>query len=78
VGPRAGLDDVKKILDHTGSRTQTPRSSSRYTDYGIPAPGDRVAHLYPQAPASFFVAFYDSQGYGGGILTHLHTGRLKY
>jgi hypothetical protein len=28
VDPRAGLDDVEKILDYTGSRTPTPRSSS--------------------------------------------------
>jgi hypothetical protein len=40
------------------------------------SPGDRVAQLHPQAPGSLFVAFYDSQGYGGGILTHLHTGIL--
>jgi hypothetical protein len=33
-----------------------------------------MAQLYPQAPGSIFVAFYDSQGYGGGILTCLHTG----
>jgi hypothetical protein len=26
-----------------------------------------VAQLYPQALDSLFVAFYDSQGYGGGI-----------
>jgi hypothetical protein len=32
---------------------------------------DRVAQLYPQALGSLFVAFYDSQGYGGGILTRL-------
>jgi hypothetical protein len=24
---------------------------------------------------SLFIASYDSQGYGGGSLTHLHTGR---
>jgi hypothetical protein len=36
-------------------------------------PNDRVAQLYPQAPGSLFVAFYDLQGYGGGILTCLHT-----
>jgi hypothetical protein len=29
VGPRAGLDDVEKILDPTGTRTPTPRSSSQ-------------------------------------------------
>jgi hypothetical protein len=38
------------------------------------SPSDRVAQLYPQARGSLFVAFYDSQGYGGGILTHLHKG----
>jgi hypothetical protein len=32
------------------------------------SPSDRVAQLYPQAPCSVFVAFYDSQGYGGGNL----------
>jgi hypothetical protein len=35
VVPRAGLDDVEKILDLTGIRTPTPRSSSRYTIYVI-------------------------------------------
>jgi hypothetical protein len=35
-------------------------------------PRDRMAHLYLQAPGSLFVAFYDSQGYGGGVLTRLH------
>jgi hypothetical protein len=28
----------------------------------------------PQAPGSLFIALYDSQGYGGGILTRLHSG----
>jgi hypothetical protein len=31
-----------------------------------------AAQLYPQTPGSPFVAFYDYQGYGGGILTHLY------
>jgi hypothetical protein len=35
---------------------------------------NRVAQLYPQALGSFFVASYDSQGYGGGIGPRLHTG----
>jgi hypothetical protein len=39
------------------------------------SPRDRPAQLYPQVPGSLFVALYDSQGYGGGILTRLHTGR---
>jgi hypothetical protein len=37
-------------------------------------PSDRVAQLYLQAPVSLFVAFYNSQGYGGGILSRLHAG----
>jgi hypothetical protein len=28
VGPTAGLDDLEKILDPTGTRTPTPRSSN--------------------------------------------------
>jgi hypothetical protein len=40
------------------------------------SPSDRMAQLYPQAPGSFFKAFYNSQGYSGGILTRLHKGRL--
>jgi hypothetical protein len=32
--------------------------------------------VIPQAPGSRFVAFYDLQGYGGGILICLHTGKL--
>jgi hypothetical protein len=35
---------------------------------------NRVAQLYPQTLGSVFVASYDSQGYGGGIRTHFHTG----
>jgi hypothetical protein len=38
------------------------------------SPSDRVGQLYPKAPGSLFVALYDSQGYGGGILTRLHMG----
>jgi hypothetical protein len=33
-----------------------------------------VARLYPQALGSFFVASYDSQGYGGGIRSRLRAG----
>jgi hypothetical protein len=40
------------------------------------SPSDRVAQLCPQAPGSLFVASYDTQGYGGGILSRLHTGIL--
>jgi hypothetical protein len=43
------------------------------------SPSDTVAQLCPQALGSLFVPFYDSQGYGGGILTRLHTGKFgKY
>jgi hypothetical protein len=34
----------------------------------------RMSELYPYAMGSLIIAFYDSQGYAGGILTHLHTG----
>jgi hypothetical protein len=33
-----------------------------------------VAQLDPQQLRSLFVTSYDSQGYNGGIWTHLHTG----
>jgi hypothetical protein len=32
------------------------------------SPRKRLAQFYPQAQGSLFVAFYESQGYGGGIL----------
>jgi hypothetical protein len=38
------------------------------------SPRNRVARLCPQALGSLFVASYDSQGNGGGIRPHLHTG----
>jgi hypothetical protein len=41
-------------------------------------PSDKVAPLYPEAWGSLFVALYDSQGYGGGILTRPHTGSSEY
>jgi hypothetical protein len=40
----------------------------------IHIPEEQVAQLYPQALGSPFVASYDSQGYGGGVRTCLHTG----
>jgi hypothetical protein len=40
------------------------------------SPRNRMAQLYSWALGSPFVTSYDSQGYGGGILTHLHTGKL--
>jgi hypothetical protein len=33
-----------------------------------------VAQLYSQAPGSLYIAFYGSQGCGGGVLTRLHMG----
>jgi hypothetical protein len=41
------------------------------------SPRNRVAQLYPRALGSLFVVFYDSQGYGGGILSRLHTGYIN-
>jgi hypothetical protein len=41
-------------------------------------PRNRVAQLYPRALGSLYVASYDSQGSGGGILTRLHTRLPKF
>jgi hypothetical protein len=38
------------------------------------SPRNRVTRLYPQTLSFFSVSSYDSQGYGGGIRTGLHTG----
>jgi hypothetical protein len=38
---------------------------------------DRVVQLHSQAPSSLFFAFYNSQGYGGSILTRPHTGKIN-
>jgi hypothetical protein len=40
------------------------------------SPKNRVAQVYPRALCSLFVASYDSQDSGGGILSRLHTGHL--
>jgi hypothetical protein len=44
----------------------------------ITSPRNRVAHLYPQAFGSFFVASYDSQGYDGSIRTRLQSQSQIY
>jgi hypothetical protein len=37
----------------------------------------RAAQLYPPALSSILDAYYDSQGYGRGNLTRLHTETAK-
>jgi hypothetical protein len=37
-----------------------------------------VVQLYPRALDSLSIASYDSQGFGGGILTRLHTGSVMF
>jgi hypothetical protein len=37
---------------------------------------NRVAQLYSQVLGSFLVPSYNSQGYGGGVRAHLHTGDI--
>jgi hypothetical protein len=54
-------------------RFDTPRNLEGQVSVFV-SPRNRVARLYPQALGSLFVAFYDSQGYGGGIRPRLHTG----
>jgi hypothetical protein len=48
----------------------TPQSKSRRTH-------DQILLFHLRLLGSLFVTSYDSQGYGGGILTHLNTG-LKH
>jgi hypothetical protein len=40
-------------------------------------PSDREAQLHPREVCSLFITFYDSQGYGGSILTCLQTPSLN-
>jgi hypothetical protein len=42
------------------------------------SPRKRVAQIYPRALGSLSVASYDSQGYGGGILSRLHSTRDSF
>jgi hypothetical protein len=39
--------------------------------------GERLSHEHPQASGSLFNAFFDSQGYGWAVPTHLHTLRMS-
>jgi hypothetical protein len=55
---------LSQIRDYPNLEGQVPVFKS---------PRNMVAHLYPQALGSIFVVSYDSQGYGGGIRTRLHT-----
>jgi hypothetical protein len=41
------------------------------------SPRNRMAQLYLRALGSLSVYSYDSQGYGGGILSRLHTGQQQ-
>jgi hypothetical protein len=64
AGPRQRSHSQVRVLN---SRLPQPVSVFIF-------PRKRVAQLYPQALGSLFIASYDSQRYGGGIGTHLHTG----
>jgi hypothetical protein len=58
-------------------------SDSRLPQCGVPgprtyiSPRNRVVQLYTPERGSDFIASYDSQGYGGGIRTRLHTGLVQ-
>jgi hypothetical protein len=41
-------------------------------------PRNRVAQLYPRALGTLYVASYNSQGCGGGILTRPHIGKIMF
>jgi hypothetical protein len=62
------------VILRSESRLSQIRDTSNL-DAQVPvfiSPRNRSAQLYPQALYSFFVASYDSQGYGGGIRPRLH------
>jgi hypothetical protein len=67
-------------FESRGSRDHILLSEIRYSpnqEGQVPvfiSPRKRVAQIYPQALGSFFVASYDSQGFGGGIRIRLHEG----
>jgi hypothetical protein len=42
------------------------------------SPSDRVAQLHPQKPDFLFIAFYNSQGYGGNTVIQFYTGKIVY
>jgi hypothetical protein len=72
------------------SRVQVPQNSRPYFTVSFEAPPTwRARSPYLYSPGTGwpsytsrhwvpFVASYDSQGYGGGILTRLHTGKLLH
>jgi hypothetical protein len=70
---RVGLNDTEKWKFLTGTSSIVEPVASGFTNYAT-----AVAQLYPRALDSLYVASYDSQGNGGGILTRLHTGYDLY
>jgi hypothetical protein len=71
---------VTHLSELRWTRNHVLQSHLRLTQPGGPGPHiyiprNRVAQLYHQALGSIFVASYDSQGYGRGIVTCLHTDR---
>jgi hypothetical protein len=55
------------------SLASSPQPGEQYPCIYVPQ--WRVAQLYPQALGYLFVTFYYSQGYGGGNVARLRTGR---
>jgi hypothetical protein len=51
-----------------------PTPNLEYQVLVFTSASDSLAQLYLIAPGSFIVVFYVQQGYGGSILTRLHTG----
>jgi hypothetical protein len=72
VGPR----------QRSHSRVRVPWDSWPYftvSDSILPKPGEPGPRIYiPQELGSLFIASYDSQGYVGGIRTHLHAGLTEW
>jgi hypothetical protein len=60
-------------LDFTRSSALRPTANLGKQVPVFISPRNSVAQLYPHAPSSLSVAFWDSRGYGGGILSLLHA-----
>jgi hypothetical protein len=68
-----------------GSKSRRTYGHILLSHLRLPQPGGPGSRIYisqeqggpviPRALGSLFVASYDSRGYGGGILTRLHTGQ---
>lgn len=87
IEPYFSLEDSARLVDHLVFtsldftivfvlQSKVVSLEDQFSVFTLPR--NRVALLYPQAWSSLIVAFCDSQGYGGSILTCLHIEKFMY